>query len=140
MVSVPLNTIMERTSVYSEDQNFLESLSALADQSLQWVGIKGLLLNDEELRGEKGVARGVTRCRDLVVLVDLKGLVDLEKERQRQEREIAKLQKGLKATEGTLNNPKFLEKAPPELVEEKRGNLKSYQVKIKEIEDALKYL
>ena len=99
-----------------------------------------LVLNEAAIKSEKGVARGVTRFRDLSVWVDLKGVVDLAKERQRQEKELARLQNGLNSTLKMLGNQEFVAKAPPELLEEKKVAEAEYRQKIKEIEEALSLL
>jgi valyl-tRNA synthetase len=51
------------------------------------------------------------------VFVPLKGNVDLSKEKQRLEKEIAKLRKDREKNEAKLANPSFVERAPPEVVE-----------------------
>ena len=137
---VPLSQPLKRVSIYSKDDDLLQDLQKLATYAYDLAGLSKLSVNDTQLRAEKGIARGVTSHEDVVVLVDLKGLVDLDKERQRQEKEIAKLQKGLAGVEKTLKNPKFIQKAPVELVEEKKLALQSYEAKILEVEEALKLL
>ena len=54
------------------------------------------------------------------VLVTLKGLVDPKDELARIERELKKLEKDLGALEKKLASPGFVDRAPPELVEESR--------------------
>jgi valyl-tRNA synthetase len=54
------------------------------------------------------------------VLVTLKGLVDPKDELARIERELKKLEKDLGALEKKLASPGFVDRAPPEVVEESR--------------------
>ena len=49
------------------------------------------------------------------------GLIDVEAERARLQKEIAKLEAGLKAAEGKLGNKKFVDKAPTAVVDKERS-------------------
>jgi valyl-tRNA synthetase len=51
-----------------------------------------------------------------------------------QEKELAQLQKGVEALRTKLDNPEYLAKAPPMVVEKDRQKLKEYQRKIEELE------
>jgi valyl-tRNA synthetase len=137
-----LSKPLGKVSIYSDESALLGRVAQIAGKALNLIGgmEQEINLNDPALKKERGVARGVTSFRDLVVLVDLKGLVDLGKERSRQEKEKAKLEKGLAGHQSTLNNPKFRESAPEELVKEKEEKIREYQQRIQEIDEALKYL
>ncbi len=137
---VPLNQKLTRVSVYSSNTAWLEEIDTVLGYGLNLAGVTQIALNDPALREEKGVALGVTTFEDLVVIVDLKGVVDLEKEKLRQEKELKKLENGLNATQKTLDNPNFVKNAPNELVEEKRKSLNEYQNKIREVKEALALL
>jgi valyl-tRNA synthetase len=71
----------------------------------------------------KGFVLGVGG--DVEVLVGLKGLVSPEREAERVERTIKKLDKDIASLEGRLKNPKFVEKAPPEVVAEAREQVEA---------------
>jgi valyl-tRNA synthetase len=139
---MPLSKPLGKLSIYSADEKLLNRVRSIAGKAFNLIGglEKEMTTNDPTLKKEKGIARGVTTYRDLVVMVDLKGLVDLTKERSRQEKEKAKLEKGLAGHQNTLSNPKFREGAPEELVKEKEEKIREYQQRIKEIEEALKHL
>ncbi len=77
-----------KVSVYSKDEKKLVDIERILPMVGNLIRLPAVTLNDPGLRAEKGIARGVTRYRDVVVLVDLKGLVDLEKERARQQKEL----------------------------------------------------
>ncbi|TDT75108.1 valyl-tRNA synthetase [Litoreibacter halocynthiae] len=53
----------------------------------------------------------------------LAGIIDVDAEKTRLEKTLGKLAKELGGLRGRLNNPKFAESAPPEVVEEARENL-----------------
>ena len=133
------NVNLERASLYSSDQGLLEQVDKIVHYAANLTKISKFGLNDG-LEKEKGIAKGITRFRDLKVIVDFKGVVDLQKERQRQEKELARLNNGLAGTVKMLNNAEFVAKAPPELLEEKRESEATYRKKIQEVEEALKLL
>ena len=137
---VPLTTQLERASLYSSDPEVLKQVDAILPYALNLTKIPKLALNDPSLKSEKGIAKGITGFRDIVVVIDLKGVVDLDKERQRQQKELARLQNGLNGTQKMLNSADFMSKAPEELVAEKRQAEADYKKKIKEVQDALQLL
>jgi len=53
----------------------------------------------------------------------LEGIIDLDEERARLEKTLQKLAKEIGGLEGRLKNPKFVESAPDDVVEETRDNL-----------------
>jgi len=59
---------------------------------------------------------------DITCYLPLSGMVDLDKEKERLEKELADLQKEIKRLTGLLNSP-FAEKAPPPVVEKEREKL-----------------
>src|SRR5690606_17066627 len=71
--------------------------------------------------GERPRGAVLSVAGDVEVLVCLKGLVDAGHEATRIQRGLKKLDKELGGLEQRLNNPKFVEKAPPEVVAEVRG-------------------
>jgi len=69
------------------------------------------------------------------VFVELEGIIDFEEEIKRLEREAAKLEKEIKFISGKLANPKFVDKAPAEIVKKERDKLaviKGKQTKLQE--------
>jgi len=63
------------------------------------------------------------------IYLPLKGLVDIDKERIRLEKELESLNKEISRLEGKLNNPGFLAKAPQDVVEKEKDKLLDYQAK-----------
>tara|TARA_B100001057_G_scaffold246678_2_gene246993 strand:- start:581 stop:3313 length:2733 start_codon:yes stop_codon:yes gene_type:complete len=57
------------------------------------------------------------------VYLDLSSAVDVEAEKERLSKELEKLTKAIQAGEGKLNNPSFVDKAPPQVVEGARKQL-----------------
>jgi valyl-tRNA synthetase len=57
-------------------------------------------------------------------------LIDVEAERSRLEKEIARLQQAVEATERKLANASFVDRAPKEVVEREREKLSSFKTTI----------
>jgi len=68
-----------------------------------------------------GAAAQVLLTGGVEVVVPLAGMIDLAKERQRLDGELAQLEKQLTALEGRLANEGFVAKAPPQVVEAERA-------------------
>ncbi|MET0270869.1 MAG: valine--tRNA ligase [Sphingomonas sp.] len=73
-------------------------------------------------------------------VLPLDGVVDLAAERSRLAKTIAATAKELAATTKKLDNPSFVERAKPEVVEENRARLASFAAEIERLEAALKRL
>tara|TARA_Y100001960_G_C14731379_1_gene857749 strand:+ start:28 stop:1293 length:1266 start_codon:yes stop_codon:yes gene_type:complete len=65
--------------------------------------------------------------------IPLKGLVDLEEEKNRMEKRISEIERLLKTIEGKLSNENFLERAPESVVEKERSNLKKLNAELEKI-------
>jgi len=85
-------------------------------------------------------ASGSAVLGDIEVYVPLEGLIDLEVERKRLEKEIAKFQKLLKGLSGKLSNRGFLEKAPTEVVEREREREVEYRANLEKLESSLQMI
>ena len=73
----------------------------------------------------------------------LAGVIDIVEEKARLEKTLGKLAKELEGLRGRLNNPKFVDNAPPEVVEETQANLaarEEEEAKLKEAFDRLSEL
>ena len=75
-----------------------------------------------------------------VVYIPLEELVDMAKERERLEKEKAKLAKELARSNGMLNNEKFLSKAPQAKVDEEKAKLEKYKQMMEDVENRLAQL
>ncbi len=72
--------------------------------------------------------------------VPLAGLIDLEAEQIRLNREMEKVRREISSLEGKLSNRKFVERAPKEVVEENRQRLSDYQTKEARLVEGLERL
>ncbi|KXK56834.1 MAG: valine--tRNA ligase [Chlorobi bacterium] len=69
--------------------------------------------------------------------VHLEGLIDVEKERQKTEKEIARLEGQIKGTEAKLSNEKFVANAPEEVVAKEREKLEGYRQAVSKLKESL---
>jgi valyl-tRNA synthetase len=80
---------------------------------------------------------------DIEIFVPLKGLVDVESELAKLQRERQKVEAKLAQVNGKLSNKKFLDNAPDDIIakeQEKKGNLDAKMAKIVEAEERFKKL
>jgi valyl-tRNA synthetase len=89
---------------------YLEKMARLA--SIQW-------LNHDETAPESAMAL----VGEMQILIPLAGLIDKEAELARLEKEMQKIQKELPRIIGKLNNPSFVDKAPPAVLENEKAKL-----------------
>jgi valyl-tRNA synthetase len=83
-------------------------------------------------------ARGVSKGFELAI--PLEGLLDLDAERARLEKELAKAEKDLGVSENRLHNPSFTERAPAEVVEKERRLSSELREKVLRFRGSLKNL
>ncbi len=74
------------------------------------------------------------------VFVDLQGIVDIEKEIERQKKALADIEKSIKIAEGKLSNENFVNKAPPQVVEKERQLYQELKEKREKILNIIKML
>ncbi|MFY0613990.1 MAG: valine--tRNA ligase, partial [Hyphomicrobiaceae bacterium] len=77
---------------------------------------------------------------DTTAALPLKGIIDLDAERQRLAKEIDKARSEIAKIDGKLANPKFVEKAPEAIVEENRERRQDFEGQVSRFEAALKRL
>ena len=71
------------------------------------------------------------------VHVLLKGILDFQEERKRLRKQIEKIEKEMETASKKLANKKFLEKAPPEIVDSVRKKVESMNVKLEKLSQNL---
>ncbi len=96
-------------------QRFADALGQLARiQSAQWV-------DDDAQTAQCAVAL----VGELKILIPLKGLVDVEEELARLNKQLEREQRDLRKSEGKLGNKRFVDNAPEAVVEQERQRLAS---------------
>jgi valyl-tRNA synthetase len=84
----------------------------------------------------KGAAQIV--LKDATAALPLAGVIDMDAERVRLEREIAKAEAEIAKVDARLANADFVAKAPPEVIEENRERKASFEATVKKLKVALK--
>jgi len=74
------------------------------------------------------------------IIVPLAGLIDIDKEMQRQKKKQDALQKEKISLESRINNPKFLENAPAEVINQNRERINEINQQYQVIDELLKSL
>jgi valyl-tRNA synthetase len=70
----------------------------------------------------------------------LDGLVDVEAEKARLEKQLNKIDGEIARFEAKLNNPAYVEKVPAQVLEETKSRLSDTEEKQKQTQEALAYL
>ncbi|MBL7686305.1 MAG: valine--tRNA ligase [Deltaproteobacteria bacterium] len=91
-------------------------------------------------RPTEPVAKGLVTRFDAIVFVPLTGLIDIEKEKNRQKKKLDKVLKEIVLFQNKLSNENFIQNAPDELVEETKQELALRQNQKRELEEALELL
>jgi valyl-tRNA synthetase len=86
----------------------------------------------------KAAATGVIKGAE--VYIPLEGIIDLTQERDRLQKEIAKISKDIEVFSKKLSNKNFVDKAPKEVVEKDTAKLEEFKAKREKLEQSLKML
>ncbi len=111
-------------------------------KSESWIYHKFLSISDITISSdiEKPKASASALVKGTELFIPLEGLIDLDKERLRIQKEIKKAEGFLKSVEGKLSNEKFVENAPDEVVERERQKKADAESDIKLLRQTLENL
>jgi valyl-tRNA synthetase len=90
---------------------------------------------DSAFDAPKGTPAVVTPIGE--IYMPLEGLIDVDAERVRLTKEISNIQIEVKKCEGKLGNASFVDRAPPEVVEQEKARLEEWKTKLVQIGDML---
>mgnify|MGYP000521573384 CR=1 FL=1 len=113
----------EKSKVIQENIRYVQTLAKISD----------IIFSEQFDEGVSatGLANG------LEFQIPLEGMIDVEAEIVRIEKELAKKMKVMKGTEGKLNNEKFISGAPAHVVEGEKNKLASLKDDIAKLEQSL---
>jgi len=106
------------------NRQFLSSLAAL--ESITWLNA-----------GDEAPMAATQLVGEMEVLVPLAGIIDKSAETARLNKEIDKINKDFARVEGKLNNPKFVDKAPAEVVDKEKAKLADMTISVAKLEEQL---
>ena len=95
------------------------------------------VLDDEAEKPENALAAVVT---GMEIYLELKGLIDTVKEKERIEKAKKGLEKEIARTSGKLNNQGFMVKAPEDVIEKEREKLKEFEEKMNSLNERIAFL
>ena len=111
----PLPVLLENVS--EQDQLFLDS-------SLDYLLKLGRIETISQLNPDETVPESaIALVGDMKILIPIAGLIDKEAEIARLQKELQKIEKALPRIEGKLNNPKFVDKAPAQVISKEKEKL-----------------
>jgi valyl-tRNA synthetase len=111
----------------TDNRQFLMTMAKIDD--IQW-------LKD----GDESPMSATALVGQMEILVPMAGLIDKDAELLRLNKEIEKLQKDLTRIEGKLNNPKFVDKAPLDVVEKEREKQSAQQQSLVKLKQQLQQI
>ncbi|MBQ1867619.1 valine--tRNA ligase [Selenomonas sp.] len=115
-------------AVFAENTGYLDKLASSEPVTILPAGA------DAPENAMAGVVNGVE------IYLPLKGLIDVEKETARLNKELEKLEKEIKRLTGKLSNEGFLSKAPEQVVAGEKEKLAGYEEKKKSVESRIQDL
>jgi len=124
---------------------YCENAEDREDFELTGVYIKELA-KVERISLESGLPEKMPSCSATamigksLIVVPLEGLIDLDKEMERQNKKIEALEKEMKSLSARIASPKFLENAPKDVIIQTKERIKEIEQQSQAIEDLLKSL
>ncbi|MFC3033189.1 valine--tRNA ligase [Pseudoalteromonas fenneropenaei] len=117
--SKPLNVLL--AGVNAEDQRRLDANSAFLSSLAKMESVTILANKDD------APASATAFIGDLAIMIPMAGLIDVEAELARIEKQLEKAEKGLAQVANKLANEKFVSNAPAAVLEKEREKLAEYQ-------------
>ena len=125
--SKKVNTMIKSASVKEHQVDYIKKLAKVDELKV-------------ELNLTKPKASVSAVISDCEIFIPLEGLIDLDVERQRVQKEITRLEGSLAGIEKKLSNEKFVANAAPEVVEKERAKQKDWIENLKKLKDILESL
>lgn len=119
-----INVYLKTESITEEQSNYIKSL----------VKIEQLAV-DSNIQKPKASASAVVKGCD--IFIPLEGLIDLNVERIRIEKEIARLTASLESVKKKLSNEGFISKAPAEVIEREKTKMNDWQKALEKLHQIL---
>jgi len=114
-----------------------ESVAAQITRNQKSIINLASLSNLQLLEGEKPEKAMAQVISDVEVFLPVEGLIDIDKETQRINKELGKVAKDLDQTERKLSNSKFLDRAPEDIIEKEKEKLEEFSTQKKKLEEVL---
>lgn len=125
--SKKVNVFMKSAEVKKHQVDYIKKLAKVDELQI-----------GEQIKKPKGCASAVMKNTE--IYVPLAGLIDLDKERERLEKEITRLEGSLNGIEKKLSNEKFLSNAPAEVVEKEKAKQRDWTENLSKLKGILSNL
>ena len=119
------NVNQEKKIIIEENNNLILNLAKLNQ-------IKILTIQHEE--NKKSI---VTTVDEIILMIPTDGLIDIEAEKNRLSKELENITNEIEIIDKRLNNPSFIEKAPPKVIEDVKTKKTIFNQRKSEINKAL---
>jgi valyl-tRNA synthetase len=133
-MNVPWKTALRGVEVGGLAAPALDTLRSEQGRVVRLANVEGLVLHPAGQGIPRRAQCAVSVGPGFEVLVPLAGVVDMAAETARAAKEIARAEGELSGIEKRLGNPSFVERAPPEVVEEARANAAGLRERIRKLE------
>ena len=120
-------TSKKKASIFEDYEGYLRKLARVQDVRIVSTKFKPRLSSSAVVDGSE-------------IFVPLEGLIDIESERTRLQKEIDRLQGVMDGTEKKLANPQFTERAPKEVVDREREKLSHIKTNLEKLKTNLQHL
>ena len=125
----PLPILIENGS--TQDKAFLNNNMAYLKKLGRLESITWLSSDDDAPES------AIALVDEMKILIPMAGLIDKEAELARLDKEIQKINKDMPRIVGKLNNPKFMDKAPADVVDKEKAKLVALESSLKNLKEQL---
>ncbi len=125
--SKKINAMIKSSSVNEYQIDYIKKLAKVEE-----------IIVDTDIQKPKASASAV--LKDVEIFIPLEGLIDLDVERQRLQKEITRIEGSLAGIEKKLSNEKFVANAAPEIVEKEKAKQRDWQENLNKLKEILKNL
>lgn len=122
-------------TLFTDDKDLINYYQSNKDEFYQLARVKELKLLAKTLpRPKKSITQAFAHTE---VYLKLEGVIDLNEQIKRMEKDLEKSNKDLSGVENRMKNENFMKNAPVEVVAEMKSKLAEYNEKVKSIENAI---
>jgi valyl-tRNA synthetase len=118
----------EEKRIISESQTYIQTLANI--RKIEMLG---------QFPDEKKLLKGMAGSWEIAIPIE-EGVFNLEQEKQRLDKELAKITQDMERIEKRLQNTDFLKRAPKNVIQETEGRLQELQAKKAKLEESLEHI
>ena len=121
--------------VFKTESDLIVSIIEREDANIKALAKVESITIDKDYKPDKTDASAI--MNDIEIFLPLKGLIDIEKEKSRLQKEITKISGELEKVEKKLTNESFIGKAPDNIVEKEKKKKSEYEEMLSKLEESL---